>query len=33
MIKKLIQRLKTKKIVTNFDIYTIENKKHFVKIK
>ena len=33
MIKKLLQRLKTRKLVTTFDIYTINNEKYFLKVK
>ena len=32
IIRKIIQRLKTRKLVTEFEIYTIENKvQNFIK--
>ena len=33
MIRKLLQRLKTRKLVTTFDVYTVNDEKYFVKIK
>lgn len=33
IIRKIIQRLKTRKLVTEFEVYTIENKKFFLKVK
>ena len=33
MIRKILQRLKTRKHVTTFDVYRIENKSHFLKVR